>query len=98
MITKEEAKIEAWAAIAKLFGVNYFREHFEGSCQAYPSESDDDTLYEYFLGFEGDEECNLWTVFARVIVNRETKEVKFLDYKTPNGTRMKNPLKPTSFA
>ena len=44
MITKEEAKIEAWAAIAKLFGVNYFREHFEGSCQAYPSESEDDPL------------------------------------------------------
>ena len=75
MITKEEAKIEA-----------------------YPAESEDDTLYEYFLGFEGDEECNLWTVFARVIVNRETKEVKLLDYKTPNGTRMKNPIKPTSFA
>ena len=26
------------------------------------------------------------------------KECKFLDYKTPDGVRMENPIKPTSFA
>ncbi len=52
MINKEEAKIEAWMAIADLFGKDYFRRHFEGSCQAYPPETEDDVLYEYFLGFE----------------------------------------------
>ena len=98
MINKEEAKIEAWMAITDLFGKDYFRRHFEGSCQAYPPETEDDVLYEYFLGFEGNEETGLWSVFARVIVNRETKEVQFLDYKTPDGSRMINPVKPISFA
>ena len=97
MITKDEAKIEAWAAIADLFGIDYFRKHFEGSCQAYPLDSENNVLYEYFLGFEGNEESGLWTVFARVIVNRDTKEVKFLDYRKPDGSRMKRPVKPISF-
>lgn len=48
------------------------------------------------MGFEGEE--GLWTVFAKVLVNRETKEVTFLDYKTPDGKRMENPIKPISFA
>lgn len=98
MINKEEARIDAWVSIAELMGKEYFREHFEGSCQAYPPDSDDDVEYEYFLGFEGDDETGLWTVFARVSVNRETRKVTFLDYKTPDGKRMENPLKPTSFA
>ena len=50
------------------------------------------------MGFEGDNETGLWTVFARVSVNRETEKVTFLDYKLPNGNRMENPIKPTSFA
>lgn len=79
-------------------GKEYFRNHFEGSCQAYPTDDRDDIDYEYFLGFEGDDETGLWTVFARVSVNRETKKVTFLDYKTPDGKRMENPIKPTSFA
>ena len=33
-----------------------------------------------------------------VLVDREKKECKFLDYKTPDGVRMENPIKPTSFA
>lgn len=36
--------------------------------------------------------------FAKVLVNRETKEVRFLDYKTPDGERMMNPPSPISFA
>lgn len=98
MLNIEEAKIDAWAAIADLVGLQYFRDHFVGSCSSYPSEESDDIDYEYFLGFEGDNETNKWTVFARVSVNRETREVTFLDYKTPDGKRMENPIKPTSFA
>ena len=98
MLNIEEAKIDAWVAIADLMGIQYFRDHFDGSCGSYPSEESDDKEYEYFIGFDGDEATNQWTVFARVSVNRETREVKFLDYRTPNGTRMGNPVKPTSFA
>ena len=98
MINKEEAKIEAWMAIADLFGKDYFRQHFEGSCQSYPPADEKGIFYEYFLGFEGDEKSGIWLVFARVLVNRETKQVQFLDYKTPDGSRMKDPIKPINFA
>lgn len=96
MLNKDEAKVDAWGAIADLFGVDYFRAHFEDACQSYPDDQYDDVEYEYFMGFEGEE--GLWKVFAKVLVNRETKEVTFLDYKTPDGKRMKNPIKPISFA
>ena len=98
MLNIEEAKIDAWVAIANLMGLQYFRDHFAGSCGSYPTEESDDIEYEFFIGFEDDEITNKWTVFARVSVNRETREVKFLDYKTPSGIRMKNPIKPTRFA
>lgn len=98
MLNKYEAKVDAWIAIAKLIGEEYFREHFEGSCESYPTDDYDEVDYEYFLGFEGDKESGLWSVFARVSVNRETREVTFLDYKTPDGVRMENPIKPISFA
>ena len=98
MINKIEAKILACGAIADLFGLEYFKSHIEDSCEAYPTEDYNDVEYEYFLGFEGDDETGIWTVFARVQVNRETKVCTFLDYKTPDGKRMKNPIKPTSFA
>lgn len=96
MLNKDEAKVDAWGAIADLFGVDYFRAHFEDACQSYPDDQYDDVEYEYFMGFESEE--GLWTVFAKVLVNRETKEVTFLDYKTPDGKRMENPIKPISFA
>lgn len=98
MLNKTEAKIAACGAVADLFGLEYFKSHFEDACQSYPTDDYDEVEYEYFLGFESDEETNLWTVFARVMVNRETKECVFLDYKTPDGKRMENPIKPTSFA
>lgn len=98
MINKNEAKVEAWMLISDLFGNDYFRSHFNGSCESYPPEDEDDVIYEYFLGFEADESTHLWTVFARVSVNRETKEAVFLDYKTPNGIRMENPPKPIRLA
>ena len=98
MINKEEAKVDAWVAIAELIGKGYFRSHFENACQSYPDEQYDDTDYEYFIGFEADEETGLWKVFARVSVDRETEQVTFLDYKTPDGKRMENPIKPTSYA
>ena len=98
MINKTEAKIDALVAIANLVGIDYFRAHIENACESYPADEYDDMDYEYSLGFEGDDESGLWTVFARVSVNRKTEEVTFLDYKTPDGTRMENPIKPTSFA
>lgn len=96
MLNIDEAKVDAWGAIADLFGVDYFRAHFEDACQSNPDDQYDDVEYEYFMGFEGEE--GLWTVFAKVLVNRETKEVTSLDYKTPDGKRMENPIKPISFA
>jgi len=98
VLNKIEARITACGAIADMFGLEYFRSHIEEACQCYPTDDWDDIDYEYFLGFEGNDETNKWTVFARVSVNRETRVVTFLDYKTPDGKRMENPIKPTSFA
>ena len=98
MLNIDEAKIDAWVAIADLMGIQYFREHFVGSYDAHPSAENDDSEYEYFLGFEGDETTNKWKVFAKVSVNRRTRKVTFLDYKTPDGKRMENPSNPTNFA
>ncbi len=98
MWNKDEAKVAALIFIAEFFGKDYVKAHIADACEAYPADIYDDVEYEYFLGFEGAEDANLWTVFARVLVNRETKECIFLDYKTPDGKRMENPIKPTSFA
>lgn len=97
MINKEEAKIDAWTAISELVGKDYFLSHFDTACHSYPDDQYDDLEYEYFIGFEGDFETGLWNVFARVLVNRETEAVTLLDYRTPDGNRMENPIKPTSF-
>lgn len=98
MINKSEAKAIAWLAIANLIGVEYFRAHFNDSCHSYPDEIYDDVNYEYFIGFEGDKSTGLWTVFARVNVNRKTEKVTFLDYRTPEGKRMESPIKPIRWA
>lgn len=98
MISKDEARIDAWVAIANLMGRDYFKSHFVGACQSYSTEDNNDIEYEYFIAFESDQESKLWTVFARVSVNRETGQITFLDYKTPDGKRMENPIKPISFA
>lgn len=97
MINKATAAAIAYLAIADLVGRNYFRSHFKDVCHSYPTDDNEDIEYEYFMGFEGNDETGLWTVFARVAVNRETEKVTFLDYKLPNGKRMENPIKPTSF-
>jgi len=97
MINKEEAKIDAWTAIAELVGKEYFQQHFDNACHSYPDEQYDDLEYEYFIGFEGDSTTGLWKVFAKVSVNRNTENVTFLDYRTPDGNRMENPPKPISF-
>ena len=98
MINKDEAKVDAWVAIADLVGRDYFKRNFDNSVQAYPDDQYDDVDYELFIGFETDDISGLWTVFAKVSVNRETEEVTFLDYKTPDGNRMDNPIKPISYA
>ena len=96
MLTKEQAIADAWLAIAELVGKEYFRTHFESSCQSYPDEDSDEANFEYFLAFEGDEKMGLWTVYARVSVNRETGKITLLDYKLPNGMSMENPVKPVN--
>lgn len=98
MLSKIEAKMLAEIEIAKKLGVDYVKSHIEKAGESYPTDNYDEVEWEYFLGFEGDDESGLWTVFARVSVNRETKEVTFLDYKTPDGHRMENPIKPVRFA
>ena len=98
MLNAEEAKIVATIKIGEFFGIDYVKNHLEGAGESYPPEENDDIDFEYFLGFEGDDKTGLWSVFARVSVNRETREVTFLDYKTPDGVRMENPIKPISFA
>lgn len=98
MLNRTEAKMLATIEIAKVLGVEYTKTHLEEACSSYPTDDFDDIEWEYFLGFEGDAETGLWKVFARVSVNRETQVVTFLDYKTPDGKRMENPIKPTSFA
>ena len=98
MLNREEANIVATIKIAEFFGVEYVKKNLAEACESYPTDDYDNVDYEYFLGFEGDEESGLWSVFARVSVNRETREVTFLDYKTPDGVRMENPIKPISFA
>lgn len=98
MLNKVEAKMLATIEIAKLLGIDYVKANLNGSCESYPTDDYDDVEWEYFLGFEGNDESGLWTVFARVSVNRETEQVTFLDYKTPDGKRMENPIKPISFA
>ncbi len=45
MLNKDEAKVDAWGAIADLFGVDYFRAHFEDACQSYPDDQYDDVEY-----------------------------------------------------
>jgi hypothetical protein len=98
MINKETATAIAYLAIADLVGRDYFRSHFNDVCRGYPSDEYYDVEYEHFMGFEGNDETGLWTVFARVSVNCETEKVTILDYQFPNGKRMENPIKPTSFA
>jgi hypothetical protein len=98
MVNKETAAAIAYLAIAELVGRDYFKSHFDDACHSHPTEDSDDAEYEYFMGFEGDSEKNLWTVFARVSVDRETEKVTVLDYRLPDGSRMENPIKPVTSA
>jgi len=94
MISQNEAIIVATVKIAELMGIEYTKEHILNATQSYPVGEENEIYFEYFLGFDGDDEKDLWTVFAWVSVNKETQEVAFLDYKTPDGKRMENPIKP----
>lgn len=97
MLNEFDSKIIACGAIADVVGDEYFKQHYKDACEAYTEDSSETKYFEYFLGFEGDSESGNWNVFAKVLVDRETKEVSYLDYKTPNGKRMENPPKPISF-
>lgn len=96
MISKDNAMAIAILKIAELFGKEYVRNNFFNACVSYPKT--DNVMYEYFCGFAGNENTNKWTVFARVLVNRETKEAVFLDYRLPTGERMKEPIKPVIYS
>lgn len=92
MLSIGDAKAKAILKMAELFGKEYIRQNFRKACTAYPET--EEILYEYFCGFESDSYTNKWIVFSRILVNRETGNTIVLDYKLPNGTRMKNPIKP----
>ena len=99
MLNKFEAKIAACGAIADIVGLDYFRAHIQNACESPPADDYDGVDYEYFLGFDDiNDKSELWNVFALVSVNRDTKEVTVLDYKTPDGRRMENPIRPISLA
>ena len=98
MLNEFDSKIIACGAIADIVGDEYFRENYKTACEAYTADSLDNRCFEYFLGFEGDSETGNWNVFVKVSVDRETKDVTYLDYKTPSGKRMEKPPKPISFA
>ena len=92
MTSKENAMGIAILKMAEIFGKEYMRNHYFGACHSYTG--GDDRMYDYFTGFEGDDDTNKWTVFAYVRVDRETEEAIFLDYRLPDGTRMENPVRP----
>ena len=98
MLNCEEAKVLAWKTISDIVGLEYFRANFINACESQTSNNEVDPIFDYFLGFEGDDASNKWTVFVKVVVNRETQMVEIMDYKTPDGTRMENPPHPISFA
>lgn len=91
MLTKKNMIGKATEMMIELFGIEYMREHmFNNCCHA---QSEDGDYFELFCGFVGDKETNKWTEFAYVHVHKETGEAEALDYKLPDGTRMKNPIK-----
>lgn len=96
MTSKGNAMAIAILKIAELFGKEYIRSNFDKACHSYPD--DDAEQYDYFCGFKGDNSRNLWTEFAYVRVDRHTEEATFLDYRLPDGTRMKKPVKPIRLA
>ena len=89
MLKKSELIYDAGKKMIELFGKEYMREHFLDAChsQAFVKNG-----FEFFCGFEGNKETNKWTVFARVLVDTETGDTTILDYRLPDGTRMKNPI------
>ena len=98
MLNEFDSKIIACGAIADVVGDDYFKLHYKDACEAYTTDSFEKNYFEYFLGFEGDSESGNWDVFVKVSVDREAKKVIYLDYKTPDGKQMENPIKPISFA
>lgn len=96
MITKGNAIAISILKISELFGKEYMKKNFNKACHSYPD--NDNMMFDYFCGFVGDHETNLWLEFAYVRVNLETKEAIFLDYKLPNGERMINPIQPIRLA
>ncbi len=96
MLSIGDAKAVTIRKIVELFGKEYVRENLKNALVAYPES--DEMIYEFFCGFESNFETNKWTVFARISVNRKTHDIQFLDYKLPNGERMKNPIKPVVYS
>lgn len=87
-----------WKTISEVVGLDYFRANFKSACEAQMPNNDGVLIFDYFLGFDGDDDSNKWSVFVKVVVNRETQVVEIMDYKTPDGIIMENPPYPISFA
>ena len=92
MINNEEAKILAIIAMANKFGRDYVKNHHQHvRCTAWNENVPG--VFEYFVAFEESETENKWTVFADTRIDKNTEEVIFLDYRTPEGERMGNPVR-----
>lgn len=96
MLSTQNMIAIACTKMIELFGKDYMQKKFLGACHSKTFLSEDE--FEFFCGFEGNDTTNKWTVFARIMVNCESGETQVLDYKLPNGLRMKNPIKPVLLA
>ena len=97
MLDKNTIAIKGIVKTAELFGEDYVREHYP-KLEVESISEPIDGEYQYFVAFAGDKEKNLWTVFSLVGVNETTGDKRMLDYRLPNGERMKNPIVPVRLA
>ena len=96
MTDREVAAVKAIVKIAELFSTEYVRDHYKQACESISERIGDEIRY--FIGFEGNDEINKWTVFAHVSVDMNSFKVSFLDYKLPSGFRMTKPIIPVRYA
>ena len=97
MYNQNDVQILGILKIADLFGDEYVRNHRFSGCNAISYDFSDNEAH-YFVGFEGNQEKNIWTEFAYVAVNKNNGNVRFLDYKLPSGRRMENPPHPVIYS
>ena len=64
MITKGNAIAISILKISELFGKEYLKRNFNKACHSYPD--NDNVMFDYFCGFLGDYETNLWRELAYI--------------------------------